>query len=315
MASTWLIVAAALGVDYGWQPLPQGGYEYVIQLEPQALDALRAGQDIGSVIPADLGDVRRYRITVGRGTPPGRAEPAPLRDSAEDASGPVEVAALQPLIQAAPNVETLPGAPPPVPLPYEPRTEVQPASDWQPFHSPPRPAADPQTAVPTLGAHGPTDLSQPAQPHVDLAQRRVSPQELRPRERTQLRPADVSRLPMPIPPVAAGTALSPTFSSQASFAPAPRMQPISPASAAQVELGNAGAGSPRASIGLNQQRDTSRKADDQAWFPLVVASIVLFASLGSNLYLGWLTWSFRERCRRLAGELRRLRFSGSPTGV
>ena len=39
--------------------------EYIIQFEPQDLEALRDGQTIGSDIPPAAGDVRSYRIVVG----------------------------------------------------------------------------------------------------------------------------------------------------------------------------------------------------------------------------------------------------------
>ena len=68
MCGTVLCVAAvALGIDVGWQPLPDGGMEYVIQLEPQTVELLRSRPDvqIPSDIPAYLKDLRRLRITVG----------------------------------------------------------------------------------------------------------------------------------------------------------------------------------------------------------------------------------------------------------
>ena len=66
MCGTMLCVAAvALGIDVGWQPLPDGGMEYVVQLEPRTVDLLRSGVEIPSDIPANLKDLRRLRITVG----------------------------------------------------------------------------------------------------------------------------------------------------------------------------------------------------------------------------------------------------------
>ncbi len=62
-----LVAAAALGIEVGWEPLPRGGHEYTIQLEPQLLDVLKKGkEDIVSEVPPHL-NVRRYRITVGTG--------------------------------------------------------------------------------------------------------------------------------------------------------------------------------------------------------------------------------------------------------
>ena len=77
--------AAALGVDYGWQPIAGGGIEYVIQIEPQMLDALKRGEDVSSALPAGALNIRRYRILVGDATLPHHGEPLP--DAGEGAAG------------------------------------------------------------------------------------------------------------------------------------------------------------------------------------------------------------------------------------
>ena len=59
------IAVATLGVDYGWKRLPDGGSEYIIQLNRQTLDALRDGQPIQSDVMPDAGKVRSFRIVVG----------------------------------------------------------------------------------------------------------------------------------------------------------------------------------------------------------------------------------------------------------
>jgi hypothetical protein len=74
--------AAALGINFGWQRLPEGGMEYIIQLDPQSLDALRAGQPIQSDVPPAAGEVRSYRIIVGTeklrcDVPPEKPKPPP----------------------------------------------------------------------------------------------------------------------------------------------------------------------------------------------------------------------------------------------
>jgi hypothetical protein len=60
-----IIAAAALGVEAGWQPLPEGGHEYTLQLEPRLLEVLKS-QDIISEVPPNV-EIRRYRITIGTG--------------------------------------------------------------------------------------------------------------------------------------------------------------------------------------------------------------------------------------------------------
>lgn len=69
--------AAALGVDYGWQPVAGGGIEYIIQIEPALVESLKEGRDLFSDLPSSVSNVRRYRITVGSGRLPHHGEPPP----------------------------------------------------------------------------------------------------------------------------------------------------------------------------------------------------------------------------------------------
>jgi len=62
-----LLVLATPGIDYGWKPGPDGQLEYIIQLEPQALDALRGGKEISSDVHPDVRSVRRIVLRVGEG--------------------------------------------------------------------------------------------------------------------------------------------------------------------------------------------------------------------------------------------------------
>jgi hypothetical protein len=66
-----------VGIDYGWQPVADGGFEYIIQIEPETLDSLKKGQDIFSQLPPKLRGIRAYRITVGTGPLPHEGEPPP----------------------------------------------------------------------------------------------------------------------------------------------------------------------------------------------------------------------------------------------
>lgn len=70
-AALVVMVGMSLGVDVGWQSLDDGGVEYIIQLEPQALELLRNGEELRSDIPPFLRDqMRSYRIKVGTGELP-----------------------------------------------------------------------------------------------------------------------------------------------------------------------------------------------------------------------------------------------------
>ena len=62
-----VLAIAATGVDFGYEPAPDGGgYDYQIQLQPELIDALGRGQMIESEIPEWM-TVRRFRISMGRG--------------------------------------------------------------------------------------------------------------------------------------------------------------------------------------------------------------------------------------------------------
>jgi len=72
-----LVAATAVSIGAGWQKLPTGGYEYIIQIEPEAVNSLMAGEQFTSQIPPEVRDVRSYRILVGRGQLPRDAPPPP----------------------------------------------------------------------------------------------------------------------------------------------------------------------------------------------------------------------------------------------
>ena len=63
------VATATLGFQVGWERLPDGGMEYVIQLDAAAIEALRDGRSLHSAIPADAGEIRAYRIVMGTGRP------------------------------------------------------------------------------------------------------------------------------------------------------------------------------------------------------------------------------------------------------
>ncbi len=65
MSATLLLLGVvAVGVDVGWRELPDGGLEYIIQIDPSQLDSLRDGVPVLSSVPPGA-RVRSYRIVVG----------------------------------------------------------------------------------------------------------------------------------------------------------------------------------------------------------------------------------------------------------
>lgn len=97
------------GISYGWQKLPEGGYVYIVQIEPHTLEALKAGQVIQSDLPPNLRGVRSYRITVGLGDVPREGTPdlpeeTPVQPTPA-APLPIEIPGVPSPIPAAPDIK------------------------------------------------------------------------------------------------------------------------------------------------------------------------------------------------------------------
>ena len=81
-AAMLLTILAIAGVNFGWQAASDGsaGYEYIVQVEPEQIDAIKRGDSIPieSNIPPDVTPIRKVRVVVGRGELPR----APLQHTA-----------------------------------------------------------------------------------------------------------------------------------------------------------------------------------------------------------------------------------------
>jgi hypothetical protein len=76
------VATLLLGIDYGYQPLPDGGVEYIIQIPPHQFDAIKDGrQVIESDVPREVKDIRGYRIQVGTQPLPRILPPRDARDA------------------------------------------------------------------------------------------------------------------------------------------------------------------------------------------------------------------------------------------
>jgi len=64
-AACLLISSAVLGVDFGYQPTDQGQLEYIIQIEPDAIEKLKAGEAIQVGLPPNVQRVQVFRVQVG----------------------------------------------------------------------------------------------------------------------------------------------------------------------------------------------------------------------------------------------------------
>jgi hypothetical protein len=79
------LAAATFGIEAGWQRLPDGGMEYIIQLDARALEALQSGEPLRSDIPDEAGEIKSYCIKLGteklpREAPPPKPEAKPAEE-------------------------------------------------------------------------------------------------------------------------------------------------------------------------------------------------------------------------------------------
>lgn len=153
--------AAALGVDYGWQPVAGGGIEYIIQIEPELLDSLKAGHDLFSDLPPAMRNIRSYRITVGAGRLPHHGEPPPSAAEPNGIQGRSAAAAAADISASPPGDIDLTQLPGPV---LGTALVLHPPANRFEADEPPRLAADEAKPLANrvAGYHGKPDAPLPA---------------------------------------------------------------------------------------------------------------------------------------------------------
>ena len=296
MTGLWVCLsAAALGVDFGWQPIAGGGIEYVIQIEPQMLEALKQGDDISSALPAGANNIRRYRILVGDATLPHHGEPLPVDRQAEP---PAKETASSAATQAnfEEDAETGGAAALTMPLesPYPPDYEQAGIPLPGPVLNPPR-LAQPALAKPSL----PIDVKTPEAGDVAQAHKKTDASE----SHSAGKPPVDSHVESPAAPSVeaadkpssdSGPLLSAQSSPQApekrrSAAQAKKASPVAaqePPAARDEEPASASDKTPPAAEQVNSPANST-------------TLVGLFASLGGNVFLLWVASGQRSRYRAL----------------
>lgn len=356
-----LLALTALGIDVGWEPAPAGGWDYIIQVEPEALDALARGVEIASDLPPEIRDVRSLRLRVGdRPVPRTAAKP---NVTAVDDEGPRLVTAVEvepPRSTSRSNsrslstdrqrLTTIPdrstnlsdrssgrssnsqlSVDPPVMGPQ------MPSSSWQSTRS--RDDRTQADAVPRWDDDArletPSGVTQ--RDSRDAYTRRTNTA-ADPPTSVEFGPVDEE-----MEPRSRGVS-SPTTemaSAGPAFEPAPRTLELPPASSVpRTDFGQRDDrlrrdddfvreeprygsrieapaddryAQPLPRIATRTNSTTDRRLDDartddnfmasQYAYPLTVALVGLFLSMGGNLFLGWMTLDLRNRCRRLLVRL------------
>jgi len=270
IATTLLLAVSVVGVETGWQPHEQGGLEYIIQIEPELLSALREGEALTSEIPAHVDGVRRYRIVVGKNPVPriGATSPAPRASAAPSNPVPptVEAPPLQPEVQM-PAEETY-AAPPPLSA----QETLEPSQDAIP---------------PAQNSFAPAAEETPA------AEPALEPVE-QPAPRYQFPNFDP-------PPVGPQTEPAPPIEPAINETEPPLLKETE-ADALQTAYKQAQAA--LETVALDDEAQTAEAAtpatdNNPTWIGWTLALLALAASLGANCYLGWMWIDTRRRYQSL----------------
>jgi hypothetical protein len=261
---------AAVGIEVGWEPLPDGGHEYSIQLEPDLCDLLRRGTDeITSEVPPNI-NVRRYRMFVGTGKLPKIDGPA------------------QP-----------PGAPefPPEPPAHKPAASTPATGQLEPPDNPASPEGQRRTAD-----HRGLDF--PAPPHQAASEQGHAPGHL----------STDGEHPAPLEPASFAEPDETRHGKAADSGKHDGAKADTTAhGGAKQDLGKHGADAQGADThgangsaakGDEPKGNHTASEEERPWLPFSIAVTLLACSLGGNVYLAWIAWEARGRCRETLARLR-----------
>ncbi|MCG8586035.1 MAG: hypothetical protein MI757_15110 [Pirellulales bacterium] len=260
-----LLTMATLGVDVGWQELEDGSIEYIIQIEPQLVGSLKDGADLTSGIRPELRNIRRYRVVVG-------TDKLPRNPPLEEIEKRLAAAKDEP----APDVAT-PAEPTPkfeVPEAFrEPPPEVS-------FDDAPKSGGFDDAPAPVANPFGPLrdDSSEPKEeptPAVDESDEPMRDD------------SDASN-----PPSLESDDRAPsTFNSDDTAKPLIKHVAGYSDPTDVTE--------PKDKEQVAQKDDAESESPVRPWGALTAALLALFASLGLNAFLGWVTVEQRGRYRSL----------------
>ena len=321
----WMcLCAAAWLTDFGWQTNDRGEVEYIVQIEPDLLEDLRRGEEIVSEIPPELTNVRRVRIRVGTG-----ALPRGNADAAAAKAPPSPLAGLP-----APPSSNSDSAPPPTgnanenemePPPLLPRGGAFEPPPAGPTGSDPRggtfepPAAGPNNSE-SRGGTFPIERNDttklqpiPRSPGAKSLTERLSEKLGTSSPESPMRPAShvepTSSVDNSTSPSRFGSLPKPGTEPSEKESHAAPIRGIDKKTSPATERKEVTDGaSRRRSVAVSPARRSKSQGasasseTSRPWGTLFVTSVLLFASIGLNIYLGWVTFGAVQRYRELARE-------------
>ena len=303
-------------VRVGYQPLPKGDGEYVIEITPTGLDDLDQ-HDLTGDIPPNLA-ISRVRISTQPGSAPADVAPPAAAATGEPtlAMGEPTLAAGQPVPaigQPAPPPSTPPIITPSAPTnkgqsetPLEPLTPLEQSELEHPdadskFQYPPDPLAAPMSSAPAGGQQGTEFAPTLANPN-QASSPPNSPRAGSGRgTANHTAPGALTADPQSAPL----TGNNVTYSEQSATDPqATEHQTQKPSQAAKDAPGGSQKKESRLEVAEEKLAEATKA---WPWYELAV-TLLLFLSIGGNVYLSWVAWDARNRSRTLlerfhAGEL------------
>ncbi len=309
------LAAVLLGVDARWPSLPDGGLQYVIQIEPYALDRRESGANeaIRSYVPPYVKDVRAYQIVMGTQRSAKNAPTAnvrsPIRTGVDTdwvtlPSGGAEcrvwikpevldelakpgraIEGKIPLNVKKPTMFTiLVGTKPPVAvssttIEADPSGSIAAKADELPADLPPEPLITPSLLPPERSASRPS-LPLPSTVPPPFGSPNTSEAQTTLDEARSPSPPWVTPTDSPSEP--------PAFKPDAGSAqPASHWEQSQTTSDEPLEA--------KADLNLTAKNESSPEGPATPWLPHDVTLIGLLASFGGNVFLLWFVWNFRSR--------------------
>lgn len=295
MAPFWIVLVAAIGIDVGWQPFAGGGMELIVQVDPQTAEQLLSGEEIGADLPSNVRDVRSITVRVGQGevprlTPNAAQEPTAAQGAIDDGLRfPAAAEATPHETNKEPAPEEASSDQADKAAPNQQRAgESAPKTIYStPMHSAPQ-EREPADQQPTT--------EQPATKQINADQ--IGTEQIAQTPASSEESAEAND--------GGNTAINNSDDNKrAEQKVAYRGDVQSPASSPSDDLAeqqqSAGQGGGATTPALSASgfvSDLERRLNQNPWV-IPAAAALLFASIGANVFLSWVTWDARGRYRRL----------------
>ena len=320
-------------VRYGYQPLINGGMEFIVQILPSGVRDFQSGIDVIVEIPRErtqagstatrpaIRDIRKFTVRIGTErlpqipsrtnqptTRPGAGDPAPAPPPSVTTTGPAPI--IDPNQPNQPNQPPNSGQPPYNAGTYQPYTPpgTQPTTPYQPSapgtYDPRYP--DPRTTDPRVADPRTTDPRYTDPRYTDprytdprytgyTDPRYTDPRYTDPRYTDPRYPGLTGRDPYPTQPYD-----DPARRPATPRGEAPTTGPVPDPSPPVATT----APNPTTPTVTPARLPAAAEPAEKPYVPMLVTSLALIASLGGNLFLGWVAMGLYDRYRRALTDMR-----------